>query len=80
MSKKGITSAALARKVGVTQPVIFRLMKGETENPHILTLKPLADFFTVSIEQLLGIVPLGNQKIIDDHLAHTINTKLSTIN
>jgi len=53
MNKKGIKSAELARKTGVGQPVVHRLMTGVTENPQILTLKPIADFFQISIDQLL---------------------------
>ena len=79
MSEKGISSAELARKTGVTQPVIYRLMTGETENPQILTLKPIANFFGISIEQLLGLIPLNNQSSLDDILLHSINTKLSTV-
>ncbi len=79
MSEKGISSAELARKTGVTQPVIYRLMTGETVNPQILTLKPIAHFFGVSLEQLLGAVPLNNQSALNDVLLHSINTKLSTV-
>jgi transcriptional regulator with XRE-family HTH domain len=79
MAEKGISSAELARKTGVTQPVVYRLMTGATENPQILTLKPIASFFGVSFEQLLGFVPMNNQSSLDDATLHSINTKLSTI-
>ncbi len=79
MSKNGISSAELARKTGVTQPVVYRLMTGETENPQILTLKPIANYFGISIEQLLGSIPLDNTNTMDSMLLHNINTKLSTI-
>ena len=79
MSKNGLTSSELARKTGVAQPVIYRLMSGETENPQILTLKPIADYFKLSIEQLLGSAPLNNQKILDKTLLHDLTNKLSTI-
>lgn len=64
MTKKGIKSAELARQTQVGQPVIHRLMTGNTENPQILTLKPLADFFAVSIDQLLGYAPLTENRAI----------------
>ncbi|MBV9576898.1 MAG: helix-turn-helix transcriptional regulator [Gammaproteobacteria bacterium] len=78
MSEKGIKSAELARKTGVGQPVIYRLMTGITDNPQILTLKPISDFFGVSLDQLLGLAPLVKQKILDGTSLHTINNKLTT--
>src|SRR3990167_958328 len=79
MSEKGIKSAELARKTGVGQPVVYRLMTGATENPQILTLKPIADFFGVSLDQLIGLSPLNNQKQMDNVLLHNLNNKLTTI-
>lgn len=78
MSEKGIKSAELARKTGVGQPVIYRLMTGTTDNPQILTLKPIADFFGVSLDQLLGLAPLVKQKTLDGTSLHTLNNKLTT--
>lgn len=74
-----IKSAELARRTGIGQPVIHRLMTGVTENPQILTLKPIADYFEVSIEQLLGLVPLSQRKMIDEATVHNLNNKLSTV-
>lgn len=79
MSEKGIKSAELARKTSVGQPVVYRLMTGVTDNPQIQTLKPLADFFGVSIDQLLGIKPLHHQKTLDNISLHDINNKLTAI-
>ena len=79
MSKNGLTSSELARKTGIAQPVIYRLMSGNTENPQILTLRPIADYFGISIDQLLGLSALSNQKILDKALLHDITNKLSTI-
>ncbi|HLB42669.1 MAG TPA: helix-turn-helix transcriptional regulator [Gammaproteobacteria bacterium] len=79
MSEKGIKSAELARKTGIGQPVVYRLMTGVTENPQVLTLKPIADFFGVSLDQLLGLSPLNNQRPMDNTLLHHLNNKLTTI-
>jgi transcriptional regulator with XRE-family HTH domain len=78
MAEREIKSAALARKTGVPQPVIYRLMTGGTENPQILTLVPLANFFNVSLEQLIGLAPL-HKKAFNASTMHTINSKLSAI-
>lgn len=58
MHIKGINSAELARLIGIGQPVIYRLMTGVTANPQVFTLKPIADYFHISIDQLLGYSPL----------------------
>lgn len=79
MSEKGIKSAELARKTGVGQPVIYRLMTGVTDNPQVFTLKPIADFFNISLDQLLGISPLTKPKTLDNTALHALNNKLITI-
>jgi transcriptional regulator with XRE-family HTH domain len=79
MSLNSLTASELSRKTGIAQPVIYRLVTGGTENPQILTLKPIADFFKVSIEQLLGLISLNNETILDNELRKEINNKLSTI-
>ncbi|MEO8964509.1 MAG: helix-turn-helix transcriptional regulator [Gammaproteobacteria bacterium] len=79
MTEKNIGSAELARKTGVAQPVIYRLMTGETVNPQIQTLMPLTIFFGISVEQLVGVLPLRNQNVLSEVLLHNINTKLSTV-
>ncbi len=79
MAKTGIKSAELARKTGIGQPVVYRLMTGTTENPQILTLKPIADFFGVSIDQLIGLTSLENQKPLNTTLVHDLTNKLNTI-
>jgi transcriptional regulator with XRE-family HTH domain len=77
MEQKGIKSAELARKIGIAQPVIYRLMSGETLNPQLLTLKPIADFFNISLDQLVGYSSLNNN--MDAGLSHILNNKLTTI-
>lgn len=79
MSEKGIKSAELARKTGVGQPVIYRLMTGATDNPQIHTLKPIADFFGVSLDQLIGLNSLNNQRTLNNILLHNVSNKLTTI-
>ncbi len=49
-----ISENELARKTGVAQQVINRILSGENKNPKIATLSPLANYFMVSISQLIG--------------------------
>lgn len=79
MSEKGIKSAELARKTGVGQPVIYRLMTGITDNPQMLTLIPIANFFNISLDQLIGLESLTKPKALDSASLHVINNKLTTL-
>jgi len=49
-----ISENELARKTGVAQQVINRILSGENKNPKIATLSPIANYFMVSISQLIG--------------------------
>lgn len=79
MSEKGLSSSELARQTGVAQPIIYRLTKGDTTNPQIFTLKPIADFFDISLDQLIGAKPLRARRPLNDKAIHLLNGKLTTI-
>lgn len=49
-----ISENELARRTGVSQQVINRIISGINSNPKIDTLSPLANYFLVSISQLIG--------------------------
>lgn len=51
---RDLNPSELARLTGIGQPVIYRILSGETSNPKTDTLKTIADFFSVSINFLLG--------------------------
>lgn len=59
MTNKNIGTSALARATNIGQSVIFRILSGETNNPKIETLRPIANYFEVSISQLVGEQPLN---------------------
>lgn len=58
MSAHKLNTMELARRTGIGQPVIYRLISGETDNPKIITLCALADYFGISVNQLIGDAPL----------------------
>lgn len=60
--KAQLSENELARRTGVSQQIINRILSGENTNPKIATLAPLAKYFTISISQLIG-----------DELLSTIN-------
>ncbi len=57
--QKQIRVAELARKTGVSQPTLQRMVIGNIENPHLTSLKPIADYFNVTLNQLKGIDPIA---------------------
>lgn len=58
MAKKGLHTSKLARYVGVPQPTIHRIATGNIANPHLSSLKPIADFFSITVDQLKGLDPI----------------------
>jgi SOS-response transcriptional repressor LexA len=53
-----LTEAELARRSKMPQPTIHRLLTGATPDPRLSTLLPLAEFFDITINQLVGAEPL----------------------
>lgn len=52
MFEKNITQADLAKKLGVAQATIYKIVSGKSTRPHASTLAALAKYFDVTIEQL----------------------------
>lgn len=63
MAEIRINESELARRTGIGQPVIHRIASGETDNPKVGTLSPIAKFFALSISQLIGDEPLPPNRI-----------------
>ena len=47
----------LAREVNLPQPTIHRLVTGKSTRPYKSSLEPIADFFSVSVDELLDESP-----------------------
>lgn len=58
MADKKIRVAELARQINLPQPTVHRIATGMCEHPHLSTLKPIANFFSISIDQLKGHEPI----------------------
>lgn len=52
-----LSEAELARKINLGQTVIHRIASGETTNPTIDSLMAIANFFSITINQLIGSHP-----------------------
>jgi len=58
MFQRRIRTAELARRINVPQPTLSRIMSGATTNPHLSSLKSIADFFELTVDQLKGLQPI----------------------
>lgn len=56
--EKRIKAADLARELDIPRPTIHRLLTGKSKRPHESSLIPIANFFSISVPQLLGEEPL----------------------
>ena len=53
MKTNQISEAELARSANIPQPTLHKILSGKTNDPRASTLKALADFFKISIDDLL---------------------------
>ncbi len=67
MFKKNIKTTQLARDLDLPQQTLQRIVSGTSPNPHVKNLKPIADFFNITLEQLKGEQPLP-ESFADMHL------------
>jgi SOS-response transcriptional repressor LexA len=49
-----ISESELSRKTNIAQPIIHRILNRQNTNPKIETIRPIANFFGVTISQLIG--------------------------
>lgn len=63
MQEQDVTESELSRRTGIGQPVIHRVLNGETDNPKVATLSPIANYFAISISQLIGDETLPKNRI-----------------
>lgn len=52
----------LARELNLPQPTVHRLVTGKSTRPYKSSLVPIAEFFGITTDQLLGETPLSNLK------------------
>lgn len=61
--EKDMKPADLAREVNIPSPTIHRLVTGKSTRPYKSSLKPIADYFAITIEQLVGEQPLPHELV-----------------
>lgn len=60
MFERKIKMIELAHLTGVPQSTLSRILSGETTHPHRSSLEPLAAFFQVTVNQLIGKDPIAS--------------------
>ena len=58
LNKHKINLTQLSVKSGIDKPRISRILSGKTTNPQIDTLRPIANFLKISLDQLVGDSPI----------------------
>ena len=58
LKKNNLTASSLARAVDLPRPTINRIVSGSTPDPRITTLNSIANYFNITMGQLLGSEPL----------------------
>jgi SOS-response transcriptional repressor LexA len=53
-----MNASELAREVELPTPTVHRLVTGKSTRPYESSLKPIADYFSIDVEQLLGEKPI----------------------
>jgi transcriptional regulator with XRE-family HTH domain len=79
LTRKNISVTELARQTRLPQPVIHRLVNGNTPNPTVFTLSSIAKFFSITINQLME-GNFNSHKIINDITDNTINNNVNILN
>lgn len=51
---RDMKAADLAREIDIPPPTIHRLITGKSTRPYKTSLKPIADYFSITIDQLIG--------------------------
>ena len=62
MQEAKLKTTELARATGILQPVLHKVVAGNTDNPRVCTLVPIAKYFNITLEQLLGLQPLPQDR------------------
>lgn len=54
MEEQKLTTSELARLASIEQSTLHRLLAGKSASPKLETILPLADYFGITIDQLIG--------------------------
>jgi SOS-response transcriptional repressor LexA len=63
MNHNKVSEAELGRQTGVPQPTIHKILSGKTSDPRASTLRALANYFKISIDELVLGVELKRETL-----------------
>ena len=66
MKEQGINTQQLHKHTGVPLSTLKRLRLNKENNPTVASLVPIAQYFNVSVDQLLGIDPLEKKNCLQN--------------
>lgn len=72
MNECELDDVVLSKHTGVPYTTIARLRNSPNSNPTSSTLRPIAQFFDITIDQLLGDHPLPSDRLPQLHIAQLI--------
>ncbi len=78
MFAKRIKMIELAHQTGVPQSTLSRILAGATTQPHRSSLEPLAAFFRVSVNQLVGKEPIPSLQRLSLSASQSLSVPLLT--
>ncbi len=67
ITNSGLSTKSIAKKIGIAASTLNKIHNGATTNPTIENLLKIADYFNISLDQLVGKVPLNT--IFENDLA-----------
>ncbi len=70
LNQANLKESELARRTGVAQQIINRIISGENTNPKLITLQKISNYFMIPISQLVGdeSIDLTNIQVSAEHL------------
>lgn len=74
-----INDSELSKSTGVSTSTISRIRTGGTDDPRISNLKPIADYFKLTIGQLVGYEPLPSKLSPKANIIQNINLNIPLI-
>lgn len=76
--ERGITTNKLATLSGITQSTLNSMMRGETKNPKLKTLRKIAMGFNMTVSELLDF-PEMNEMEFEDEGTKICSEKLKNV-
>ena len=73
LTRSHLTANGLATKLNLPTPTVHRLLIGDVQDPRLSTMLLIADYFEITLEQLIGRHSL-NKKLLLKHQKKT-NTR-----